>query len=65
MLGCRAVLDGETQPGVWFPEEKEAIRNRPLLLERASEGCFQFLMNKAPWEFYSAPKRVVMGIYLD
>ncbi len=65
LLSYRAMLDGDTQPGVWFPEQKEAIRNRPLLLQRAAEGCFRFEMNKAPWEFSSAPKRVVMGIYLD
>lgn len=62
---CRAVLDGETQPGVWYPEERQAIADRPLLLERASEGCFRFEMNQPPWLLGSNPKRFVMGIYFD
>lgn len=62
---CRAILDGETQPGVWYPEERQAIMNRPLLLERASQGCFRFEMNKPPWVIGSSPKRFVMGIYFD
>ncbi|KAF0897185.1 hypothetical protein E2562_034233 [Oryza meyeriana var. granulata] len=43
-----AVLEGSTQPGVWFPEEPEgvAIESRKLLLERASQGTTNFVMNK-------------------
>ncbi|KAL6642218.1 hypothetical protein ACP70R_020399 [Stipagrostis hirtigluma subsp. patula] len=43
-----AVLEGNTQPGVWFPEEPEgiAIEARKLLLERASQGTSNFVMNK-------------------
>uniref|UniRef100_A0A0E0F9C6 Saccharopine dehydrogenase NADP binding domain-containing protein n=1 Tax=Oryza meridionalis TaxID=40149 RepID=A0A0E0F9C6_9ORYZ len=43
-----AVLEGSTQPGVWFPEEPEgvAIESRKLLLERASQGTTIFVMNK-------------------
>ena len=62
---CRAVLEGETEPGVWFPEEKEAVKNRPQLLQRAAEGCFRFEMNKVPWQLTSNPKRFIMGIYFD
>ena len=65
LVSCRAILDGETQPGVWYPEEKQAITNRPLLLERASQGCFRFDMNKPTWAIGSNPKRFVMGIYFD
>ncbi|XBI79999.1 hypothetical protein VPH35_089281 [Triticum aestivum] len=44
----QAVLEGSTQPGVWFPEEPEgiAIESRKLLLERASQGTTNFVMNK-------------------
>ncbi|KAL6906055.1 hypothetical protein ACP4OV_003656 [Aristida adscensionis] len=44
-----AVLEGNTQPGVWFPEEPEAIsiEARKLLLERATQGTTNFVMNKA------------------
>ncbi|KAJ6905154.1 hypothetical protein NC652_023029 [Populus alba x Populus x berolinensis] len=43
-----AILDGSTQPGVWFPEEPEgiAIEARELLLNRATEGTINFIMNK-------------------
>ncbi|KAH9789976.1 Sacchrp dh NADP domain-containing protein [Citrus sinensis] len=43
-----AVLEGATQPGVWFPEEPEgiAIEAREVLLKRASQGTINFVMNK-------------------
>ncbi|GJN07047.1 hypothetical protein PR202_ga24837 [Eleusine coracana subsp. coracana] len=43
-----AVLEGNTQPGVWFPEEPEgiSIEARKLLLERASQGTSNFVMNQ-------------------
>ncbi|KAJ1689083.1 hypothetical protein LUZ63_013238 [Rhynchospora breviuscula] len=41
-----AVLEGSTQPGVWFPEEPEgiAIDARKVLLERATQGTSNFVM---------------------
>ncbi|QCD88821.1 saccharopine dehydrogenase [Vigna unguiculata] len=46
-----AVLEGSTQPGVWFPEEPQGIpiEAREALLERASQGTFNFVMNRSPW----------------
>ncbi|MFS7914854.1 hypothetical protein Hanom_Chr02g00158441 [Helianthus anomalus] len=43
-----AVLEGNTQPGVWFPEQPEgiAVEARELLLERASQGTINFVMHK-------------------
>ncbi|KAJ0021128.1 hypothetical protein Pint_30998 [Pistacia integerrima] len=43
-----ALLEGVTQPGVWFPEEPEgiAIEAREVLLERAALGTINFVMNK-------------------
>nr|CBX25362.1 hypothetical_protein [Oryza brachyantha] len=43
-----AVLEGSTQPGVWFPEEPDgiAIESRKVLLERASQGTTNFVMKK-------------------
>ncbi|KAK3023203.1 hypothetical protein RJ639_043668, partial [Escallonia herrerae] len=43
-----AILEGSTQPGVWFPEEPEgiAIEAREVLLERAAQGTSNFVMNK-------------------
>ncbi|KAJ3684433.1 hypothetical protein LUZ61_013597 [Rhynchospora tenuis] len=41
-----AVLEGSTQPGVWFPEEPEgiAVDARKVLLERAAQGTSNFVM---------------------
>ncbi|PIN05637.1 Saccharopine dehydrogenase (NADP(+), L-glutamate-forming) [Handroanthus impetiginosus] len=46
-----AILEGSTQPGVWFPEEPEGIsmEARETLLSRASQGTTNFVMNMAPW----------------
>ncbi|CAM0146098.1 unnamed protein product [Urochloa decumbens] len=61
-----AVLEGNTQPGVWFPEEPEgiAIEARKLLLERASQGATNFVMNKPSWMVETDPKEVGLGIYV-
>ncbi|CAL4911696.1 unnamed protein product [Urochloa decumbens] len=61
-----AVLEGNTQPGVWFPEEPEgiAIEARKLLLERASQGASNFMINKPSWMVETDPKEVGLGIYV-
>ncbi|XP_076937977.1 uncharacterized protein LOC143607486 [Bidens hawaiensis] len=61
-----AVLEGNTQPGVWFPEEPEgiAIEARELLLKRAAQGTINFVMHKAPWMVETNPKEVGLGIYV-
>ncbi|KAF5184739.1 Saccharopine dehydrogenase [Thalictrum thalictroides] len=61
-----AVLEGSTQPGVWFPEEPEgvAVDDRKLLLQRASQGTINFVMNKAPWMVETEPKELVFGIFM-
>ncbi|XP_042450887.1 uncharacterized protein LOC122035824 [Zingiber officinale] len=61
-----AILEGSTQNGVWFPEEPEgiAIDARKLLLERASQGTLNFVMNKAPWMIETDPKEIGLGIYV-
>ncbi|KAI5084221.1 hypothetical protein GOP47_0000390 [Adiantum capillus-veneris] len=61
----RAMLEGSTQPGVWYPEEPEgiAIEAREILLERAAEGTLNFVMNKSPWMIEQDPKRLGLGIY--
>ncbi|WVZ54573.1 hypothetical protein U9M48_005350 [Paspalum notatum var. saurae] len=60
------VLEGNTQPGVWFPEEPEGIpmEARELLLERASEGTSNFVMNKPSWMVETDPKEVGLGLYV-
>ncbi|CAI0546800.1 unnamed protein product [Linum tenue] len=61
-----AVLEGSTQPGVWFPEEPEgiAVEARQILLERASQGTINFVMNKPPWMVETKPKELGLGIYV-
>ncbi|PSS21618.1 Carboxynorspermidine synthase [Actinidia chinensis var. chinensis] len=61
-----AILEGSTQPGVWFPEEPEgiAIEAREALLRRAVQGTISFVMNKPPWMVETDPKELGLGIYL-
>ncbi|PPD72002.1 hypothetical protein GOBAR_DD31100 [Gossypium barbadense] len=61
-----AILEGSTQPGVWFPEEPEgiAVEAREELLKRAAEGAIAFVMNKPPWMVETDPKELGLGIYL-
>jgi hypothetical protein len=59
------LLAGETKPGFWYPEQEEAIPNRPLLLKLASHGTKQFLLNKSPWEIESDPVQLGFGIYIQ
>ncbi|KAL5567079.1 hypothetical protein UlMin_030243 [Ulmus minor] len=61
-----AVLEGSTQPGVWFPEEPEgiAIEAREVLLKRAAQGTINFVMNKPAWMVETNPKELGLGIYV-
>ncbi|XP_021899228.1 uncharacterized protein LOC110815653 isoform X1 [Carica papaya] len=61
-----AILEGSTQPGVWFPEEPEgiAVEARQTLLERAAQGTINFVMNKPPWMVETDPKELGLGIYV-
>ncbi|CDP16793.1 unnamed protein product [Coffea canephora] len=61
-----AVLEGSTQPGVWFPEEPQgiAVEAREIVLKRASQGTLNFIMNKAPWMIETDPKEIGLGIYV-
>ncbi|KAH1141203.1 hypothetical protein AAZX31_12G020600 [Glycine max] len=61
-----AILEGSTQPGVWFPEEAQGIpiEAREVLLKRASQGTFNFIMNRSPWMVETNPKEFGLGIYL-
>ncbi|GAB4856008.1 hypothetical protein Ancab_024647 [Ancistrocladus abbreviatus] len=63
---AQAVLEGSTQPGVWFPEEPQgiAVEAREILLNRAAEGAFNFVMNKPPWMVETDPKEIGLGIYM-
>ncbi|KAJ7298187.1 hypothetical protein O6H91_20G026600 [Diphasiastrum complanatum] len=64
---ARAILEGSTQAGVWFPEEDGAldVPSRQKLLDRASQGAFNFLMNKPPWMVETVAKEIGFGIFLQ
>lgn len=59
------MLAGQTQPGVWFPEQAEAIPDRPLLLHLARYGTKQLLLNKSPFQLAADPVQLGFGIYLE
>jgi hypothetical protein len=58
-----AMLNGECAPGVWYPEEVEAISDRDALFERAKEGTSLFALNQAPWMVESKPVNLGFGLY--
>jgi len=58
-----AMLEGETQPGVWFPEERGALQRRTRFFDRAKKGCQRFILNKPTWQLESDPKQMGFGIY--
>lgn len=60
---ARCMLEGQTQPGVWFPEERGALADRRVLLQRAVEGSKRFVMNKPPWALETDPVQLGMGFY--
>ncbi|EIE27591.1 saccharopine dehydrogenase-like protein [Coccomyxa subellipsoidea C-169] len=60
---AQAILAGQTQPGVWFPEERGAVSDRRKLLQDAAEGTVRFELNRPPWALESNPIRVGMGMY--
>lgn len=47
------MLSGGTKPGVWYPEEKEALQDRVQFLRYASQGCSRFDVNKSAWALES------------
>ena len=60
---AREVLAGQTAPGVWYPEEREAVQDRRLLLDLAAKGCERFELNRPPWALSGDPKQIGMGFY--
>ena len=62
---CAAMLRGETDPGVWYPEEAGAVKDRARLLEAVAVGCDNYEMNKAAWMLESKPINLGFGIYIE
>ena len=62
---CAAMLRGETDPGVWYPEEAGAVKDRARLLEAAAVGCDNYEMNKAARMLESKPINLGFGMYLE
>ncbi|GMH35711.1 hypothetical protein BSKO_03579 [Bryopsis sp. KO-2023] len=61
---ARCMLAGGTQPGVWFPEEKQAVSHRRSVFKMASEGCIRLVLNKSSWAIESPPTQLGMGFYI-
>jgi hypothetical protein len=55
---AHAVLNGQTKPGVWYPEEKEALSDRRAFLKYAAEGCSNFDLNRPAWALESPIKQI-------
>lgn len=62
---ARCMLAGDTQPGVWFPEEQGALRDRRALLGAACEGATRMSINRSQWQLESEPVQLGMGLYLQ
>lgn len=61
---AQAVLKGHTSPGVWYPEEREALGDsRREFLQFASSGCQRFDLNRSSWALESEPERLAGLIY--
>ncbi|KAG2486380.1 hypothetical protein HYH03_014960 [Edaphochlamys debaryana] len=60
---AQAVLQGGTQPGVWYPEEREALADRRQFLQLAATGCERFELNKGAWALESEIKQIGGMIY--
>lgn len=58
------MLAGATSPGVWFPEQPEAVADRATLLTDAAEGTLTFDLNKPLWQLGTMPKQLGMGLYI-
>ena len=50
---AQSLLLGQTAPGVWFPEERQALADRRGFLKFASYGCERFDLNKPSWSIES------------
>lgn len=59
----RCMLAGHTRAGVWFPEEKDALKDRRALLQMSSEGCSRFVLNRSKWALESEPVQLGLGFY--
>lgn len=60
---AQALLTGGTQPGVWYPEQAEAITLRRQFLQTASTGATRFVLNKPAWQLESEVKQVIGMVY--
>ena len=64
----RCMLGGQTAPGVWYPEERGALRggaeHRRALLHMAAQGSRRFVLNRTPWQLETEPLQLGMGLYL-
>ncbi|EFJ44432.1 hypothetical protein VOLCADRAFT_95342 [Volvox carteri f. nagariensis] len=60
---AQSVLQGKTKPGVWYPEEPEALQDRRQFLQLAATGCSRFDLNRSAWALESEIKQIGGLIY--
>ncbi|GFR50296.1 hypothetical protein Agub_g12486 [Astrephomene gubernaculifera] len=60
---AQSVLQGKTQPGVWYPEEQGALQDRRQFLQFASTGCSRFDLNRSAWALESEVRQIGGLIY--
>ncbi|KAL6745899.1 Saccharopine dehydrogenase [Haematococcus lacustris] len=60
---AQAVLLGQTKPGVWYPEEKEALADRRAFIKFAATGCERLDLNRSAWSLESDPQQIGGLIY--
>ncbi|GIL68555.1 hypothetical protein Vafri_21811 [Volvox africanus] len=60
---AQSVLQGKTKPGVWYPEEPEALQDRRQFLQLAATGCSRFDLNRSAWALESEITQIGGLIY--
>ncbi|GLI71627.1 hypothetical protein VaNZ11_016899 [Volvox africanus] len=60
---AQSVLQGKTKPGVWYPEEPEALQDRRQFLKLAATGCSRFDLNRSAWALESEITQIGGLIY--
>ncbi|MEW5300170.1 MAG: hypothetical protein WDW36_003119 [Sanguina aurantia] len=58
-----SILQGNTDVGVWYPEEQGALKDRRRFFSIASTGCDRFDLNKSAWSMESDIKQIGGLIY--
>eukprot|EP01023_Acetabularia_acetabulum_P027094 TRINITY_DN25646_c1_g1_i7.p1 TRINITY_DN25646_c1_g1~~TRINITY_DN25646_c1_g1_i7.p1 ORF type:complete len:422 (-),score=70.03 TRINITY_DN25646_c1_g1_i7:541-1806(-) len=58
------MLENKTEAGVHFPESDKAIADAHKFFERATLGCYRYILNKPKWFLDTDPQKMGMGLYI-